>query len=379
MDLNRAILQSLADGRFHSGQALAVALGVSRTAVWKRIAALEGMGLDVYAIRGRGYRLAAPAEPFSAAAIAESLPEATRSRIAPIEVLFDTASTNQHLLDSDAVHGRAVLAEFQGAGRGRRGNRWVSPVAGGICLSVGWHFPAAPDSLVLVSLLAGAAAVRALEICDGGPLGLKWPNDIVSDGRKLGGILIETRGQIAGPVDVVVGIGLNVRLPSRARQDIDQPVTDLAAICRTLPSRNRIAAAVIAEVVLMLAGAGSGIWDEYLREWRRRDAVRGREVRLLLPGREVHGTAEDVDPSGLLLLRVQDELKTRTGIDVPVTDLFKCPTVETLAARLRELRRGDHPVVESQPIETRVAARHDALAQLAQRRRRATSDRDRVQ
>jgi len=309
MDLNHAILQSLADGRFHSGQALARSLAVSRAAVWKRIVALRNMGLDVYAVRGRGYRLAAPAELLAVEAVLESVPADIRDHIAPIEILFETASTNQHLLEGDRVHGRVVLAEFQRAGRGRRGNRWVSPVAGGICLSIGWHFDAAPDPLVLVSLLAGAAAARGIEQCECAPIGLKWPNDLVSDGRKLGGILIETRGQIAGPVDVVVGIGLNVRLPGAARHDIDQPVADLAEIRGTPPSRNRVAGAIIGEIVRMLAGAGTGLWDEYLREWRQRDAVRGRQVRLLLPGEEVQGTAEDVDASGLLLLRVAGNLR----------------------------------------------------------------------
>jgi BirA family biotin operon repressor/biotin-[acetyl-CoA-carboxylase] ligase len=304
MDLNRAILQTLSDGRFHSGQALGQALGVSRTAVWKRIAALERMGLDVFAVRGRGYRLAAPAELFTAAAIDAALPAQTRARIASIEVLFETASTNQYLLDAGTVHGRVVLAEFQHAGRGRRGNRWHSPLAGGICLSIGWHFTSAPDSLVLVSLLAGAAVARALAGCGCGPIGLKWPNDLVCGESKLGGILVESRGQVAGPVVVVIGVGVNVRLTGDARRAIDQPVTDLAGLSTQLPSRNRVAASMISEIVRMLAGAGTRVWDEYLTEWRERDVIRGKTVRLLLPGSEVNGTAEDIDDSGLLVLRV---------------------------------------------------------------------------
>lgn len=309
MELNRPILQVLADGRFHSGQALAAALGVSRTAVWKRVVALQRMGLDVYAVRGRGYRLAAPAEPLVASAILEALPAEARRHVESIEVLFATDSTNQYLLDRTAVHGKAVLAEFQHAGRGRRGNRWLSPLGAGICLSIGWHFAAAPDSLVQMSLLAGACVVRALAACGCGPIGLKWPNDLVCGDRKLGGILVETRGEAAGPVDIVVGIGLNVRFPRNARREIDQPVTDLAENFRDLPPRNRIAAALIAEVARMFSAAGTGIWDQYMDEWRSRDAIRGRTVRLRLPDREVSGVAEGIDASGLLLLRVDGAVK----------------------------------------------------------------------
>jgi BirA family biotin operon repressor/biotin-[acetyl-CoA-carboxylase] ligase len=316
MDLNRPILQILADGRFHSGQALAAALGVSRTAVWKRIATLQQMGLDVFAVRGRGYRLASPAEPIDADAIREALPADARRLAASIEVLFTTDSTNQHLLDRTAVHGKVVLAEFQHAGRGRRGNRWLSPFGAGVCLSIGWHFSAAPDSLVQMSLLAGAGVARALAACGCERIGLKWPNDLVCGDRKLGGILVETRGQAAGPVDIIVGIGLNVRLPPNARTAIDQPVTDLAENFRDLPPRNRIAAALIAELARMLSAAGTGIWDQYMNEWRSRDAVRGRAVRLRLPDREVSGVAEGIDASGLLLLRVDGAVRRFSSGDI---------------------------------------------------------------
>lgn len=309
MDLNSAILKSLADGRFHSGQTLAAALGLSRTAVWKRVAALQRMGLRVHAVRGRGYRLAAPADPLDPAAIRAALPDDTRKIIAAIEVLFETESTNQFLLDAAPAHGRVVLAEYQRSGRGRRGNRWLSPLAGGICLSIGWHFSAAPDSLVLLSLLTGAAVARALAVRGCGPIGLKWPNDLLYSGRKLGGILIESRGQIAGPVDVVIGVGLNVRLPEEVRRGVDQPVADLAEMAAEVPPRNLVAAAMIGEIVRMLTGAGTGTWDDYMREWRSRDVVRGKAVRLLLPGREVHGTVEGVDSSGLLLLQVNGEVR----------------------------------------------------------------------
>jgi len=305
MDADRAILRQLADGGFHSGEELARSLGVSRAAVWKRIRRLGDLGLGFEGERGRGYRLTEPFDLLDADAIRAAL----RQPVSGLDVLFDTPSTNQQLLDAPAVHGRAILAEYQHAGRGRRGRRWLCPPGSGICLSVGWHFSAPPASLMLLSLLAGVCAVRALERCGCPGARLKWPNDLMAGNGKLGGVLIESRGQIAGPVDAVIGIGLNVRLPPAARAQIDQPAADLADLGATLPSRNALAAALIDELVEMLSSAGTPAWDRYLAEWHAHDAGRGREARLLLPGGEVRGRVEGVDASGLLLLRTDGGLQ----------------------------------------------------------------------
>src|SRR5690606_32300852 len=136
MDPDRAILRQLSDGGFHSGEELARNLGVSRAAVWKRIRRLAGFGLEFRGVRGRGYHLAEPVDLLDAEAIRAAL----GSPVSGLEVLFDTPSTNQRLLDASGMHGRVVLAEYQHAGRGRRGRRWVCPPCSGICLSVGWHF-----------------------------------------------------------------------------------------------------------------------------------------------------------------------------------------------------------------------------------------------
>lgn len=307
MDRNLALLRALADGRFHSGPALAADLGLSRAAVSRRIAGLVRRGLPVHAARGRGYRLASGLDLLDADAIRTDLGSAENVHLDAIEVLFQIDSTNQYLLERPRPHACAVLAEYQTLGRGRRGRQWMSPPASGICLSLGWHFAAPPATLVLLSLLTGACAARALAACGVQGIGLKWPNDLVHGDRKLGGILIESRAQAAGPMDVVIGIGINVRLPESSRAAIAQPVTDLAALCNPVPARNRVAAAVLAELLRMLADPSA--WPAGLAEWRARDSLRGRSARLELPGRALQGVVEGIDDAGQLLLRVDGTLQ----------------------------------------------------------------------
>jgi BirA family biotin operon repressor/biotin-[acetyl-CoA-carboxylase] ligase len=304
------LLQALADGKFHSGAQLARNSGRSRTAVWKQIRVLSDMGLEIFAVRGKGYRLARPVDLLSDAEILRLMSAAARRRIVELEVRFLTGSTNQLLLDLPNPHGRVVLSEYQTAGRGRRGNRWLSTPASGLCLSLGWRFEAAPAGLMPVSLMTGVALVRALAELGVRNTGLKWPNDVIWRDAKLAGILVESRGQAGGAMDVVVGIGLNIRLTPALHRQLDQPAVDLYTAIDALPSRNRVAATVIANVLQMLGDCDAGTAVSYMQEWRRHDIAIGRRARLSLPGQaDVVGTVIDVDQSGMLSLRVRDSVR----------------------------------------------------------------------
>ena len=215
------LLRLLADGAMHSGEELAAALSVSRAAVWKRLQQLESWGVAFEARPGSGYRLEAPIDLLDEARIRERLPQATLGMLRNLEVHESLESTSDRLLAiGDLPAGRfdACLAEFQSAGRGRRGRHWVAPFASGLCLSINWSFRDAPAMLGALSLAAGVAALRALGRLEFRRLSLKWPNDILCGDSKLGGILIDLRGEAAGPAYVVVGIGINVRLPRATRE-----------------------------------------------------------------------------------------------------------------------------------------------------------------
>ncbi|HSS65216.1 MAG TPA: HTH domain-containing protein, partial [Gammaproteobacteria bacterium] len=131
------LLHLLADGRFHSGAALGEAIGIGRSAVWKRIRALEAMGLDIHAVRGKGYRLAAPLELLDRGRIVSALDRSRAGRLRGIEIFHRIDSTNRYLMERAAagLEGPYLcLAEFQSAGRGRRGRNWVSPFGRNLCL-----------------------------------------------------------------------------------------------------------------------------------------------------------------------------------------------------------------------------------------------------
>lgn len=309
MIYNAALLRALAPGRAVSGAALGRELGVSRAAVWKAVRRLVALGLDIEATRGRGYRLARPLALLDADAVRAALPADVAARLGVLEVLAETDSTNARVLAAGRPVGELVacLAEYQSAGRGRRGRHWLSPPGAGICLSVGGRVPAAPSDYAPLPTAVGVACADALERLGVPGIRLKWPNDLMLEAAKLGGILIELRGESQGPATVAVGIGLNVGLGAAARASIlaggGLPPADLADLPGDGPvARNALAAALLAAVAGCLDRAPGGLGDTVLRGWRRRDFLQGRVVRIEDGGGGQRGIARGIDRSGALLL-----------------------------------------------------------------------------
>ncbi len=303
------LLRLLADGAWHSGEELAARLSVSRAAVWKRLQQLDEWGIAAEALQGRGYRLAAPVDLLDADDLQARLPQDARARLRRLEVYESLESTNDRLLTvEDLQPGRfdACLAEFQIAGRGRRGRSWVAPFASGLCLSVGWSYRDAPAALSALSLATGVAVLRALARLGIAGFALKWPNDIVRADRKLGGILIDLRGEAAGPAYVVVGVGINVQLPAATRAQLAKEgvdAVDLASLGAP-PSRNALAAALITELSAALGEYGARGLAAFAEEWQAADALAGRTVAVLQGGQTLEGRARGVDADGALLLDV---------------------------------------------------------------------------
>ncbi|MGQ0658396.1 MAG: biotin--[acetyl-CoA-carboxylase] ligase [Chromatiales bacterium] len=309
----RQLLACLADGAQHSGTALAQRLGISRTAVWQHMKALKALGAEVSSTRGGGYHLGGPVDLLDATAIRAGLPESARQRLTALEVHFETDSTNQRLLERAAertVHGCACLAEVQRAGRGRHGRHWVTPPGCGLALSLAWRFHAGIAALTGLSLAMGVGVHRALQICGVGEgLTLKWPNDILWLGEKLGGILVEVRGESCGPSLAVAGVGLNVALPEAVKAAIEQPVTDLRAVLGHLPSRNGLAAAVLGELTAVMLEFEVHGFAAFSQAWADRDGTRGKLVEVMLPSQRISGRAEGVDANGALLVRMEGSLR----------------------------------------------------------------------
>ncbi|MCU0976177.1 MAG: biotin--[acetyl-CoA-carboxylase] ligase [Steroidobacteraceae bacterium] len=304
------VLRLLSDGAVHSGESLAAALGVSRAAVWKQVQQLDAWGLEVEAVPGRGYRLAQRLDLLDEAALRSALPEAAVARLRTLTVADEIESTNEALLAAPALPpGRmdACLAEFQTRGRGRRGRSWVAPFASGLCLSLSWTFRETPPQFSALSLAVGVGVLRALRTLGVAGVGLKWPNDLLHELRKLGGILIELRAEAAGPAFAVIGLGLNVTLPEAARAQVAASglaVASLDDFCAVTPSRTQLAAAVIGELERVLTEFEVRGFAPFADEWRAADALAARPAFVVQGESRVDGLARGIDEDGALLLEV---------------------------------------------------------------------------
>jgi BirA family transcriptional regulator, biotin operon repressor / biotin---[acetyl-CoA-carboxylase] ligase len=315
-----AVLALLGSGNALGGPEIARQLGISRAAVWKQIEALRAAGLEIDS-GSEGYRLTHPLDWLDITSILAEVPGATRRRLGEVENHWRLDSTSSECLRrATGLPDRSfVFADWQNAGRGRRGRHWVSPPATNLQFSCLKRFPSGYAALSGLSLAVGVAAVNALEGCGVRGIGLKWPNDLVHDDAKLGGILVELGGEFMGPCHAVVGIGLNLRLSKTARSALDRPCTDLASLCgEKLPSRNTLAAALIACLVEALdVFEGSG-FAGFADAWAEYDALAGHKIRIDTPQGVLDAVADGVDARGALRVRAADGMHSFDSAEVTV-------------------------------------------------------------
>ncbi|WP_435594094.1 biotin--[acetyl-CoA-carboxylase] ligase [Proluteimonas luteida] len=311
MNPERALLQRLIDGPV-PGDVLARESGQTRAAVWKRIGLLREAGVPIVAVRGTGYALQQPLTLLDADAIRAALGDATRQRLAALDVAWTLDSTNAELLrrPMPGVAAQVLLAERQTGGRGRRGRIWQSPLAAHLYLSLQRGFDGGLARLGGLSLVAGITAVEALHGLGFGAVGLKWPNDLVVDDggvlRKLGGVLVEGGGEHAGPARAVLGIGINVQMPAGAAAGVDQPWCDLAMLSamRAPPSRNALAAALVEAWVHALATFDRDGLAPFLARFAAVDVLAGRPVTVHGGSGDLAGEAAGIADDGALRVRL---------------------------------------------------------------------------
>lgn len=296
----------LADGRFHSGQSLGRQLGVSRAAVWKHMQTLAELGLEVHAVRGQGYRLTEAFEPLCETAIRLALSQAVQSRLQTLEVFRDIDSTSDYLKRSQSLlqsHTfKVCAAEWQSTGRGRRGRRWVSPYGANLYLSFAAQISETALGAGGLSLAVAVAVVEALQAGGVKDLGLKWPNDIFYQGRKLAGILLDLSGESGGPYYVVMGIGVNFKLPANAAREIDQPWADLSQSGVGI-NRNQLTGLIIESLVRTMDLFNDYGLRAFTKDWERFDLVSGRVVELYHEHEPmITGVARGIDDRGALLI-----------------------------------------------------------------------------
>lgn len=302
------ILARLADGRFHSGTELAESAAISRSAVCKQLQNLDRLGLHYSAISGKGYKLSQPLQLLDEDTIRQSLDANTKTLLQRLEIHPCLASTNSYLLHTENAHATACFAEYQTEGRGRRGRQWVSPFGRNIYLSLRYHYQSGPAVIAGLSLAVGVAVIRALNSLNIHDAGLKWPNDIYWQQKKLGGILIEVGGEAEGPCHAVVGLGLNGFLPQHLTQMIDQPCTDLYSIVgdKAFTLRNRLAAELLNQLIPVLHDFDATGLSPFIEEWRQYDCLQGKTATLYQGKQQHQGVLEGIDEHGQLLLRKSD-------------------------------------------------------------------------
>lgn len=310
------LLSCLADGQFHSGRVLGERLGLSRAAIWKQVQGLKALGVEVCSVPGRGYRIPGGLDLLDRERITARLAPAVRDALTGFfEVHLSVGSTNAEAMAVAArrIAPMLVIAEHQASGRGRRGKAWVSPFGHNLYLSLVWRFQGGVSALEGLSLACGLAVVTALKHQGFDGFELKWPNDVLYQGRKLAGILLEVTGDLTDSCHVVIGIGVNTHMPQAAGQSIDQPYSELGAIAAVNVDRNALCAALINALWGCLAVFQVEGFRPFRKAWQELDRYHGQLVEIHTGQGEIAGRAVGVDDFGRLLLETSGGVITISG------------------------------------------------------------------
>lgn len=305
------LLKLLKDGRFHSGEALGIALGVSRSAVWKQLQHLEAeLGLSIHKVRGRGYQLAAPLTLLDPVEI-----DGKSSICGWSAHVFDSIdSTNAEALRA-IERGQAapflVLAERQTAGRGRRGRKWVSPFAENLYYSLVLRIEGGMRQLEGLSLVVGLAVMHTLRKQGVSGVGLKWPNDLLVGQKKIAGILLELVGDPADVCHVVLGVGINVNM--QVADEVDQQWTSMWLESGRVFDRNLLAVELGLMLQAYLNRHQRDGFSAIHAEWEQNHLWQGRAVSLIAGVNQIDGVVMGIDSQGALRLKVDGVEKVFSG------------------------------------------------------------------
>ncbi|ALX92260.1 MULTISPECIES: bifunctional biotin--[acetyl-CoA-carboxylase] ligase/biotin operon repressor BirA [Serratia] len=305
------IISLLADGEFHSGEHLGESLGMSRAAINKHIQTIREWGLDVFTVPGKGYSLPAAINLLDAERILGLL-EDKRVTVLPV-----VDSTNQYLLDrlAELTSGDACIAEYQQAGRGRRGRQWVSPFGANLYLSMFWRLEQGPAAAMGLSLVIGIVMAEVLQHLGAEQVRVKWPNDLYLNDRKLAGILVELTGKTGDAAQLVLGAGINMAMRETNASQIDQRWINLQEAGITI-DRNELAAKLLNELRNSLRQFEIDGLAPFISRWRQLDNFIDRPVKLLIGEQQIFGIARGIDQQGALLLEQEGVIKPFIGGEI---------------------------------------------------------------
>ncbi|WP_435928233.1 bifunctional biotin--[acetyl-CoA-carboxylase] ligase/biotin operon repressor BirA [Dryocola sp. BD613] len=305
------LIAILADGEFHSGEQLGEKLGMSRAAINKHIQTLRDWGVDVFTVPGKGYSLPDPIQLLDESLIKSQIKQGT------VAVLPVIDSTNQYMLErlNSLQPGDACIAEYQQAGRGRRGRQWFSPFGANLYLSMYWRLEQGPAAAVGLSLVIGIVMAEVLRGLGADGVRVKWPNDLYLNDRKLAGILVELTGKTGDAAQIVIGAGINLAMRNVAADVINQGWINLQEAGIKI-DRNALAIALIKELRSALTLFENESLTPFLSRWKVLDNYANRQVKLIIGDREIYGISRGINEQGALLLEQDGVVKPWVGGEI---------------------------------------------------------------
>lgn len=312
-----SVLKILNDEKFHSGEEIALQLGVSRAAVGKHVASLKALGLDIVGVTGKGYKLGESVDLLDAETI---LMGSDLAEKIPLPIVVPViASTNHFLMQQigeNLLPGQSCFAECQTKGRGRRGRKWLSPFGANVYFSIYWRLEGGIAQTMGLSLVVGVAIQEALKAAGIGDITLKWPNDVLSHDRKLAGILVELQEADDSECHVVIGVGVNFKMPNIFGREIDQPWTDIVSGGNPPISRNQLCANLLKALVGNLKLYETEGFPAFEKRWCALDRYYNEPVKLVISNRTIEGISKGVNNHGALLLQTHEGVRPFYGGEI---------------------------------------------------------------
>jgi BirA family biotin operon repressor/biotin-[acetyl-CoA-carboxylase] ligase len=296
------ILRNNTEGYVSSDEMCKVT-GISRAAVWKHIEQLRAEGYDIEASPHLGYRLVSVPDSFIPAEIKWKLKVKTiGSRIISYRKVDSTNDIAYALADKAMAEGTVVLAEEQAKGKGRHGRIWISPPKGGVYMSIILRPRMAPSEIPKITLLAAVAVSKAVRSLTALEALIKWPNDILVDGKKVCGILTEMKAQQDAIDFIIVGIGINVNTPVK---NLPKDASSLKELSANTLSRVELVKKVLEEFDTCYSMLKTQGFKNIINEWKQLSEMIGARVKVRLANRSIEGQVHTLDPDGSLVIRVE--------------------------------------------------------------------------
>ncbi|EJD6477807.1 MULTISPECIES: bifunctional biotin--[acetyl-CoA-carboxylase] ligase/biotin operon repressor BirA [Providencia] len=295
------LIDILADAQVHSGEQLGEQLGMTRSAINKHIKTLRSWGLNIETIAGKGYKL-----PYQINLLSE---EAIKKQIDDVNIIVEPVidSTNQYMLEriAELKSGDTCLAEYQSAGRGRRGRQWISPFGCNLYLSMYWRLEQGPAAAVGLSLVVGIVIAEVLNRISQEKVKVKWPNDLYMNDKKLAGILVELTGKTGDAAHIIIGVGINIGMNNNnieSSKSITQEWSSLRDEVENI-ERNELSANIIKSLRESLVIFEHEGLKPFLERWFKLDNFLNRHVKLLIGNDVISGIERGVNDQGALLLQ----------------------------------------------------------------------------